>query len=153
MIVVAIEYAVSGVRFKQQEIVSTVKAAYRVLGVKDARVNVAFLGDHHMKRLNAEYRDMNKPTDVLSFPAQTNHKPEGSDKYVGDILLGFPYVTAQAHAKKVSSLDEVRMLLIHGILHLAGYDHETDRDEISMFTLQNQIAKKIGAPIVDPRSL
>lgn len=153
MIQVDIQYHIAGVRFSEARLKTIIKSVFATLRMKSAHVQIVCVSDAESKIFNKQYRGINKPTDVLSFPATVNHTPEGDDHYVGDIILAFPYVTNQARTKKVRVIDEVGMLLVHGILHLVGYDHETDRDERTMFTLQNTIAKKLHLPLVDPTNV
>lgn len=153
MIRIAISYHKTNVRIQTALIKKAITATCRALSVEHASFAIHLTNDKEVQKLNAQYRKMNKPTDVLSFPVNEKHTGEGEEKYMGEIILGFPYITKQAHAKKVSVSEEVQMLLIHGVLHVHGFDHESDRDEKKMFTIQNKIAQKIGAPIVDPTKL
>ena len=75
-----------------------------------------------MRRLNRTYRGKDAPTDVLSFPGQET--PEGP--HLGDVVIAVPVARRQAEAAGHSSERELRVLLLHGVLHCLGYDHETD---------------------------
>ena len=77
-----------------------------------------------MTRLNAEYRGIHKGTDVLSFEAAIPFAESGAREVLGDIVISVPRAEAQAAAAGRGFYEEVRRLLIHGILHLVGYDHE-----------------------------
>lgn len=153
MIRIAITYQDTRVRIAAAAIKKAVTTTCRALNVTHASFAIHLTTDQEVKKLNAQYRKMNKPTDVLSFPVSEKHTGEGDENYMGEIILGFPYITKQAHAKRVSVTEEVQMLLIHGVLHVHGFDHESDRDEKKMFALQNAVAQKIGAPLVDPKKL
>ena len=153
MIRIAISYHNTRVRIAEAAIKKAVSATCRALSVSRASFSVVLTSDVEVRKLNARYRKINKPTDVLSFPVNEKHTGEGEEKYMGEIILGFPYISKQAHIKKVTVTEEVQMLLIHGVLHVHGFDHESDRDEKKMFTLQNKIAQKIGAPLIDPTKL
>jgi len=88
-----------------------------------ASVSVVFVTDEVMREYNRSYRGMDKPTDVLSF--------RGEGDYLGDILISAE--TAYNQARKSPTLtfgSNVRRLVLHGVLHLAGYDHETDDGEM-----------------------
>ena len=99
---------------------------------------VCFITDREMKRLNTTYRKKRKTTDVLSFPVEERPAPKGlksaarelRDEFLGDIAIS-PTV-ARRNAKQFgrSMAVEIRILLLHGILHLMGYDHESDRGEM-----------------------
>ena len=93
-------------------------------------VTVQLIGDAAMARLNRGFRHKSGPTDVLSFPANGDGKPAKSG-YVGDIAISPE--TARRNARRYSRTlpDELRILILHGMLHLAGYDHETDRGEMN----------------------
>jgi len=87
-----------------------------------------------MRRLNREFRKIDRPTDVLSFPAE-------APAFLGDVAIDVPYAARQAR-KRGHALDrEVQLLLAHGVLHLLGHDHETDQGE--MFRLQRRLVKRV----------
>jgi probable rRNA maturation factor len=92
-------------------------------------VTVAIVPDSRVRRLNQRYRGTNRPTDVLSFPASAirlrRGKP-GTDEYLGDIVIAAGVARRQAHAEGHSLQAELRVLALHGLLHLLGYDHERD---------------------------
>lgn len=89
-------------------------------------VAVRFAGDRAMQRLNRDFRGKDKPTDVLSFPGEES--PEG--RHLGDIVISIPTAERQAAERGATLLDEVKLLLLHGVLHCLGHDHETDRGEM-----------------------
>jgi probable rRNA maturation factor len=93
------------------------------LGVDRRAFSVVFVTDEKIRRLNRDYRGFDKPTDVLSF--------RGDGGYLGDILISSE--TAYNQSRKSSTLSfetNVRRLVLHGLLHLMGYDHETDKGEM-----------------------
>lgn len=81
-----------------------------------------FTSDREMRRLNRTYRGKDYPTDVLSFPGEES--PEGH--HLGDVVISVPVARRQAEEQGHSPEREVRLLLLHGILHCLGHDHETD---------------------------
>ena len=89
-------------------------------------VDVLLTSDAEIKRLNKAFRGMNKATDVLSFPA-----PEEAEGLAGDLAVSLDTAARQAAEHGHSLRDEVRILLLHGLLHLAGEDHETDSGEMA----------------------
>jgi len=100
-------------------------------------VSVLLCGDARMRRLNREFRKIDRPTDVLSFPA-------GDPVFLGDVAIDVPYAARQA-ARRGHPLDrEVQLLVAHGVLHLLGHDHETD--DGTMFRLQGRLVKKVFGP-------
>jgi probable rRNA maturation factor len=89
------------------------------LGVQDREFSVVLVTDSMMQRYNRQYRGFDKPTDVLSF--------RGEQRYLGDILISSETAYNQSLKSKVLTFQQnVRRLILHGLLHLMGYDHETD---------------------------
>lgn len=97
-----------------------------------ASLGVRFCGDREMRRVNRQFRDKDKPTDVLSF--------EGDEGHLGDILISVPTARRQAAAAGHSAERELMVLLLHGVLHCLGYDHETDQGE--MERLERRLRRK-----------
>jgi len=95
--------------------------AQRLIGVR-GEVGILLTSNAAMRRLNRQFRKTDKSTDVLSFPAS----PASSGKHAGDIAIALPVAAAQARSFGHMTLDEVKLLVLHGLLHLAGYDHEHD---------------------------
>ena len=89
-----------------------------------AKLSVAFLSPEEIKTLNEKYRDSNGPTDVLSF--------EGDGDFLGEVLVAPQVVETQADAHGLKFEDEIRRVLIHGVLHLLGYDHKKEEDKKEM---------------------
>jgi probable rRNA maturation factor len=95
-------------------------------------LGVRFVGDRGMRRVNRQFRGKDKPTDVLSFPGEEGH--------LGDILISVPTARRQAGEAGHGIDRELRTLLLHGVLHCLGYDHETDQGE--MERLERRLRKK-----------
>ena len=115
--------------------------ARRELGFVSGSVTIQFISDKSMAELNETYRNKRGPTDVLSFPAN-GARPSRGAEYVGDIAISPE--TARRNARRFSrSLPlELRILILHGMIHLAGYDHETDRGE--MDRLERRLRMRLG---------
>lgn len=107
-------------------------------------VGVVFVADKEMIALNKAYRGKDKTTDVLSFGNDGAWAGEGGAGLLGDIVISMPQIRRQAAEAKKPVRDELAMMLVHGVLHLLGYDHETLKDEKVMFPLQKRILKKLG---------
>lgn len=103
-------------------------------------VSIVIGNDRQIRRLNKKFRGMDRSTDVLSFPANERNLETGRD-YLGDVFISYPRARLQAAEQNHSIRDEITVLIIHGILHLAGYDHGDKTSEKKMFALQNQIFK------------
>ncbi|GAC1398645.1 MAG: rRNA maturation RNase YbeY [Thermoanaerobaculia bacterium] len=100
-------------------------------------VSVAFVDDEAMKNLNRQFRRKNRTTDVLTFPADDSYAdPRRTGKPLGDIVISIDQARRQATAEKHSIATEVRYLLLHGVLHALGYDHENDDGEMNALELQ-----------------
>jgi len=106
----------------------------------DGEVEVLLTSDAEIKRLNKAFRGKNKATDVLSFPA-----PEEAEGCAGDLAVSLDTAARQAAEHGHLLRDEVRILLLHGLLHLAGEDHETDAGE--MATRERELRKQLKLPV------
>lgn len=82
-------------------------------------VSLAFVGDVAMQKLNQKYRNLNKPTDVLSF--------EGDDELLGEVIIDYAQIKRQAKKFNHSEKEELIFILVHGLLHLVGYDDSTEK--------------------------
>ncbi len=111
------------------------------LGFAPESVAIQLISDTSMARLNETYRKKHGPTDVLSFPANGDRPSKGAE-YIGDIAISPE--TARRNARRFSrSLPaELRILILHGMIHLAGYDHESDHGE--MDRLERRLRKRLG---------
>ena len=117
----------------------------KAVGRSGAAITVAFVRDAVIRRLNRDYRGRDISTDVLSFPAGEDvpaglaqaglGAPEPS-RYLGDVVISADTAVSQAQASRFSFEREVSELVIHGVLHLCGYDHETDRGEMNRMELK-----------------
>jgi probable rRNA maturation factor len=105
-------------------------------------VGVVFVSDLEMTKLNAMYRGKRKTTDVLSFG--NGGAWPGKEELLGDVIISVAQAGRQAKAAGKPVRTELAMLLVHGTLHLLGYDHETLKDEKVMLPLQKRILKTLG---------
>lgn len=107
---------------------------------KDRHISVHLIGDRRMARLNRVFRGVSKTTDVLSFSAAEG---EGAlDTHdIGDIFLSIPQIRRQARRFGVSFKEEFFRMLVHGILHLCGHDHERKNDAKRMFGVQEKLIR------------
>ncbi len=96
---------------------------------------IAFVSDVEMCKLNSQFRGKNLTTDVLSFPYETDEFDADKD-FLGDIVISIEQAERQAIENNLSLENEVFQLILHGILHLLGYDHETDNGEMNMLELK-----------------
>lgn len=128
---------------------SYVKGMKRSLRMGRGSFNVCFVNDREIRRLNARYRGNPRPTDVLSFPWQeasgtSHHKisPKDFRNFLGDVVISVDTARRNAHLEGHSTLHELRWLILHGVLHLLGYDHE--RDGGKMTRLELSLREQLG---------
>jgi probable rRNA maturation factor len=104
-------------------------------------VSIAFVEDEQMTELNKKYRKKGKTTDVLTFPADDSYgDPTEEGRPLGDIVISIDQAKRQAVDEKHSLATEIRYLILHGILHALGYDHETDKGEMNALELEVRAA-------------
>ena len=109
--------------------------ALKAIGKHGSSATIAFVSDKNIHKLNKQFRNVDKPTDVLSFPA-------GEETNLGDIAISIETAAAQAKENGLSFETELAQLILHGLLHLCGYDHETDNGEMNRLELR--LRKKLG---------
>ncbi len=115
-----------------------------------SEVSITFVSNERIQEINREYRDKDKPTDVISFAMEELGEGEveliGADmpRVLGDIIISIPKAIEQAEEYGHSFLRELGFLAVHGFLHLLGYDHMTEEEEKKMFTLQKEILDEYG---------
>lgn len=115
-------------------------AARRAIGLA-GEVDILLSGDVELKRLNRSFRGKNKPTDVLSFPAPD----EIAAQHAGDLAISIETAARQADAFGHTLANELRILILHGLLHLSGMDHETDGGE--MAAREAELRSKLRLPV------
>lgn len=98
--------------------------ATALLGEGASEVVVSLVGEREIHRLNARYRGKDRPTDVLAFATREGERMPGGEQLLGDIVIGVPVARRQAVERGRSLAEELRVLFVHGLLHLLGYDHE-----------------------------
>jgi rRNA maturation RNase YbeY len=103
------------------------RRAARAVGGRHREISVYFCGDRRMATLNGRWRGKNVSTDVLAFPAGG---AEGG--FLGDVVISVPFAARQAHRRGEPTSREIDRLLVHGYLHLLGYDHETDAGQMAL---------------------
>ena len=111
--------------------------AQRAVGLR-GEVNIRIASNPELQELNRRFRKKNRPTDVLSFPSE-------SPKLAGDIAISGEIAAANAAEMGHPAQTELKVLILHGLLHLAGYDHETDQGE--MQTRETSLRRKLGLPV------
>ena len=124
-------------RFPRREVATFARRVLRFLDVQAGDLAIAFVDDATMTALNHRFRHKNRTTDVLTFP--------GDDAgHLGDIVISVDQARRQAAGERHSLPTEVRYLIVHGILHALGYDHETDQGEMN--ALELKVRERVGLP-------
>jgi rRNA maturation RNase YbeY len=103
--------------------------ALEYLGCADQELSVVFAGDRLLRTLNRTYRHKDRPTNVLAFPQQPLETTAPATPLLGDVVVSLPTAAREAQALQQSLEERVLYLLIHGLLHLLGYDHEQSAAE------------------------
>jgi probable rRNA maturation factor len=122
-------------------------AADPALDIGVAQACIALSSDEHVRALNRTYRGKDKPTNVLSFPAAQPIDDDGPIQ-LGDIILAVETVEREADEQGVAPRDHLSHLVVHGLLHLLGFDHETVAEAEEMEGLETAILARLG--IADP---
>ena len=105
--------------------------ALAAIGKDQSSATIAFVSDKRIRELNRQFRSIDKATDVLSFPADGPNELN-----LGDIAISAQTAATQAKENGLSFDDEIAQLILHGLLHLSGYDHETDNGEMNRLELR-----------------
>ncbi len=140
MIYIGLEYAAPTISTR-----SIKQAAQTVLRHQSARgdLTVVLADDARLQKLNHDYLGIDAATDVLSFPA-SEADPETGTPYLGDILISIPRADEQSRSAGHSLQSEVQLLVVHGVLHLLGYDHADAEEKSKMWKAQAEILESLG---------
>ena len=116
--------------------------ALKIAPADGAGVTVAFVSDRLMRELNRHWRGKKGTTDVLSFPAGQDEFEKVEGVTLGDVVVSVEQAARQATEHGLSFEEEVKQLILHGLLHLCGYDHETDNGEMNRLELR--LRRRLG---------
>jgi probable rRNA maturation factor len=131
----------SGWRVDEPAAAEAVRSALAAEGVRSGEVGVAFVDERRIAELNAEHRGKPSATDVLSFPIDGRALlPEGVPRQLGDLVVCPAVASAEG--------TPIATLLVHGVLHLVGYDHEADGG--AMLARQNELLSEVAPVVADP---
>jgi probable rRNA maturation factor len=136
------------VPIEQDDLARAVRAALDAEGHPEGEVTVLLTDDAQIRELNRVYAGVDAPTDVLSFSARGGDPafivaPEAA-AYLGDIVISVPYAARQAAEQGHSLAAELRLLVVHGTLHLLGYDHSTEEEQAEMWRRQDSVLKTLS---------
>jgi probable rRNA maturation factor len=127
-----IEVSGSVPHLTRRDIATFARRVLRAVDIEPEELSIAFVDDESMRELNRKFRRKNKTTDVLTFP--------GDAPLLGEIVISTDQARRQAGDEKHSLATEVRYLILHGILHAMGYDHETDTGEMNALEVKVRAA-------------
>jgi probable rRNA maturation factor len=125
-----------GIQTRMKQAADAARKAIKLKG----EFTILLSGDRKLQALNLDFRGKDKPTNVLSFP--------GKDGYAGDIAIAYGVTRKEAKDAGKEFVDHASHLVVHGVLHLAGYDHERSKDAKVMEPLEVKILKRLG--VADP---
>lgn len=115
----------------------------------EAELSIVLTDDEHIQQLNQQFLGLDAPTDVLSFPAG-DLDPDSEEVYLGDVVISVPRALAQASAAGHPFLEEMQLLVVHGVLHLLGHDHGEPDEKQRMWDLQLKALSHLGCSISPP---
>ncbi len=119
-------------------------------GEPPVEVAVVVADDETLQELNRRYRQVDEPTDVLAFPMDTRGPfvgAAGQPRYLGDIVISYPRAAAQAAEAGHAAQAELQLLVVHGVLHLLGYDDQSEPERSQMWAAQKAILDALGVQI------
>ena len=127
------------------ELEDYIKYVVKELDIENAVFNIIFINNEEIRKINREYRNVDRETDVISFALEDNMDVVYEDfRLLGDIYISYEKAIEQAELYNHSVKREVFFLATHGILHLLGYDHMEEEDEKVMFGKQNELLDGYG---------
>ncbi len=118
-----------------------------------ASLTIVFVSDEQIAEMNKSFRGQSGPTDILSFSAEPlppGVSDDDESHYLGDIIISFPYIKRRIDTVEHSLMEELSLLVIHGALHLLGYDHDTAENQQAMWHMQNTCLAQLGISITVP---
>jgi probable rRNA maturation factor len=133
--VIILEHEIEGTSARSLSLFAA--KAQRAVGLR-GEVNIRIASSRELQELNRRFRKKNQPTDVLSFPSET-------PRLAGDIAISGEIAASNAAEMGHSAHIELQVLILHGLLHLAGYDHETDDGQMRI--RENALRRKLGLPL------
>jgi probable rRNA maturation factor len=145
---VSLQVHVRSVTIGRQRVLSLAQSVLSLIGERSADMSILLVGDRRMRHINRRYRHKDRSTDVLAFAFREAGGPHGfhrDAKHLGDVVISLPTAQRQAKAACRPLEEELVVLLIHGVLHLCGYDHERSKAEaLRMARKERQILRSLG---------
>jgi probable rRNA maturation factor len=145
---VSLQVHVRSMAVGRRQVCGLAQAVLTLIGEPSADLSVSFVGDRRMRRLNRLFRHKDRTTDVLAFAFREARAPHGFSRtaaHLGDVVIALPTAQRQAKAGSRPLDEEIVTLLIHGVLHLCGYDHERGRAEaLRMQRKERHVRRRLG---------
>jgi len=116
--------------------------ALRTIGSRKQAATIVFVSDAAIRKLNKQFRGKDQVTDVLSFPSEAEPFEAENQSQLGEVVISVQRAADQAKQNRLTFSNEVEQLILHGLLHLCGYDHETDDGKMNR--LEVKLRKKLG---------
>lgn len=131
---------------------SAAQTTLQVVARDAGSLTVVVTDDETVRKLNREYLGIDAPTDVLSFGGESPDFVGAPDAegYLGDVLIAYPQAHAQAAAANHPVESELALLVVHGVLHLVGYDHQNPEDKAAMWSRQAESLSRLGLAHIQP---
>ncbi len=136
----------SGRRPRLAPLLATVRLALAQCGLPAGELSIRLSDEESVRQANLAFRGLDETTDVLTFPAAEIPCPESRLRPLGDLMISVPQAQRQATARGYRLEHELAYLALHGVLHLAGYDDETEADRTAMLTAMAELGRSAGLP-------
>ena len=129
--------------FPAEQLESAARAVLVVSGAPDADLTIVLVDEARIQGLNRDFLGHDAPTDVLSFPAD-EPDPETGRRYLGDVVISIERAAGQAGERGHAVESEMQLLVVHGVLHLLGYDHAGPGEKDRMWAAQAEVLERLG---------
>lgn len=132
-------------KIDENDLVKVIEKVSELLGIENSIVSIVLVDNEYIHKINKEYRNVDRETDVISFAFMDDEtNPESGITDLGEIYISLEKAHSQSKEYGHSFKRELCFLLTHGLLHLLGYDHMTEEDEKEMFGLQEEVLNSLG---------
>ncbi len=132
-------------KIDENDLVKVIEKVSELLGIESSIVSIVLVDNEYIHKINKEYRNVDRETDVISFAFMDDEtNPESGITDLGEIYISLEKAHSQSKEYGHSFKRELCFLLTHGLLHLLGYDHMTEEDEKEMFGLQEEVLNSLG---------
>lgn len=132
-------------KIDENDLVKVIEKVSELLGIESSIVSIVLVDNEYIHKINKEYRNVDRETDVISFAFMDDEtNPESGITDLGEIYISLEKTHSQSKEYGHSFKRELCFLLTHGLLHLLGYDHMTEEDEKEMFGLQEEVLNSLG---------